>query len=103
MEGHDEWETNSVVSAQSEYSTVSTMSSTQYSEEDVVGRLFSRVRHNRSKDVEQMLDSGVATVELRDQSGMTPLMVAGMVTSSFAVHRCASSVYICPLIPACVV
>lgn len=76
MDPSDDWETASTVSAQTDRST---QSSTVYDEGDVVGKFFSRVRHNRSKEVEQMLDSAAVTVEQRGENGMTPLMAACLV------------------------
>lgn len=72
-----DWETQSVAS---DASAMSTMTSTNYDERDVVGKLFSLCRHNRSKEVETMLDGGMVTVELRGEGGLTPLMVACMVS-----------------------
>jgi len=72
-----DWETASVAS---EATAVSTTSSTVYAETDVLGKFFSRVRHNRSKEVEQMLDGGMVTVDQRGENAMTPLMAASAVS-----------------------
>jgi len=81
----DSWETASNISGVSE---ASTMSKTVYAEGDVLGRFFSCIRHNRSKEVEQMLDSGACTVETRGEGGMTPLMAACQVTIRVShMHR----------------
>ena len=81
-----DWETQSVAS---DASAMSTMTSTNYDERDVAGKLFSLCRHNRSKEVEAMLDSGTVTVELRGEFGMTPLMAACMVISQPLLHDAA--------------
>ena len=72
MDG-DRWETGSVAS---EATDMSTMTSTSYDERDTIGKMLSLCRPNRSKEVEAMLDSGMVTVELRGEGGMTPLMIA---------------------------
>jgi len=66
----EDWETASNVSG------ISTQSSTVYESSDIVGKFFSRIRHNRSKEAEQMLDSGFVSIEQRGENGITPLMTA---------------------------
>lgn len=93
--------------AQIEWENASTISGTSTVEDDVVGKLFSRVRHNRGKvgadsylmqsfcrlhwadvlalqEAEKLLDSGCTTVDCRDASGCTPLMVACQVRDFFS-------------------
>ena len=65
-----------ITSPDDSWENASTASGSTTADGDFVGKLFSRVRHNRGKEAESLLDNGCVHVECRDNKGATPLMIA---------------------------